>query len=66
MTKANGGENRARGSIRERGGSLQVRVYAGTDPVTGKPRYLAETIKGTDRAARRRADKTLTRLPITA
>ncbi|GAB3219271.1 hypothetical protein GCM10027447_01740 [Glycomyces halotolerans] len=32
-----------RGSIRRRGGSLQVRVYAGTDPETGKPHYLTET-----------------------
>lgn len=32
-----------RGSIRARGGSLQVRVYAGTNPQTGKPHYLTET-----------------------
>jgi hypothetical protein len=62
MTRANGGESRRRGNIRERGGSLQVRVYAGIDPVTNKDRYLVETIKGTDRAARRLAEKTMTRL----
>ena len=61
MTSANGDEGLPRG-IRQRGGSLQARVYAGLDPVTGKPRYLAETIKGTDKAARRRAAKALTRL----
>lgn len=61
MTSGNGDQDRRRGSIRERGGSLQVRVYAGIDPVTNKPRYLAETIKGTDRAARRRAEKALTK-----
>ncbi|MDT7775138.1 MAG: hypothetical protein QOC67_4062, partial [Pseudonocardiales bacterium] len=27
---------RPRGSIRERGATLQVRVFAGYDPVTGK------------------------------
>src|ERR1700754_3659216 len=63
MTSANGrGEARRRGSIRERGGSLQVRVYAGQDPVTGKDRYLSRTIKGTDRAARKRAEKAMTQL----
>ncbi|MQA15864.1 MAG: tyrosine-type recombinase/integrase [Pseudonocardiaceae bacterium] len=54
--------DRQRGSVRVRGGSLQVRVYAGNDPVTGKPRYLTETVKGTDRATRRRADKVMTKL----
>lgn len=34
---------RARGSIRARGTSLQVRVYAGADPETGQPIYLTET-----------------------
>jgi len=27
---------RQRGSIEERGGALRVRLYAGTDPVTGR------------------------------
>ncbi len=48
--------------MRVRGGSLQVRVYAGQDPVTGRDRYLTETVKGTDRAAHRRAEKVMTRL----
>lgn len=55
-------EGRRRGSVRARGGSLQVRVYAGQDPVTGRDRYLTESVKGTDRAAQRRADKVMTRL----
>jgi hypothetical protein len=37
-------------------------VYAGTDPVTGRDRYLTESVKGTDRAAQRRAEKVMTRL----
>ena len=67
MTSADGkGEARRRGSIRARGDSLQVRVYAGQDPVTGRDRYLSETVKGTDRAARRKAEKALTRLQADA
>jgi integrase len=67
MASADGtGEPRRRGSIRTRGGSLQVRVYAGQDPVTRRDRYLSETIKGTDRAAHRKAEKTLTRLQAEA
>jgi len=30
---------RPRGSIRQRGGSLQVRVFPGRDPVTSTKRY---------------------------
>ena len=37
------------------------RVCAGIDPVTNKPRYLAETAKGTDHAAWRRTEKAMTR-----
>ncbi len=48
--------------MRARGGSLQVRVFAGVDPVTGRDRYLSESVKGTDRAARRQADKVMARL----
>ena len=29
--------------VRQRGGSFNVRVYAGNDPVTGKPSYLTES-----------------------
>jgi len=35
-------ERRARGSIRRRGKSLQVLVYAGVDPLTGQRMYLSE------------------------
>jgi len=42
-----------------RGGSSRVRVFAGLDPVTGCDRYLAETVRGTPRAARREAEKAL-------
>jgi integrase len=47
---------RARGSIRQRGRSYQVRVYAGEDPVTGKPNYLtgsASNNKDAERILRR-------------
>lgn len=37
-------------------------MYAGVDPVTGKRVYLRETIQGTDKAARKRANAALTRL----
>ena len=50
------------GSVRVRGGSLQVRVLAGVDPVTRRDRYLSETVKGTDRPARREAEKVMARL----
>ena len=53
---------RPRGSIETRGDSLRIRVYAGVDPVTGKPVYLRETVRGTDDAARRTARRTLNRL----
>ncbi|MEU5690561.1 site-specific integrase [Actinosynnema sp. NPDC020468] len=53
---------RKRGSVRTRGNSLQVRVFAGKDPVTGRDVYLTESVKGTDRAAYKVADKTMTRL----
>jgi hypothetical protein len=48
---------RARGHIRRRGGSFQVLVYAGTDPLIGKPNYLTESTP--DEA---QAQKILTRL----
>lgn len=55
-------ESRDRGRIEERAKSLRVVVYAGIDPVTGKRQYLRETVQGTDKAARKRADKALTKL----
>ncbi|WAL63755.1 tyrosine-type recombinase/integrase [Amycolatopsis cynarae] len=62
MSQSSEAESRRRGNIRQRGNSLQVRVYAGVDPVTGKPSYLTETVKGTDRAAKKRAEKAMTKL----
>ncbi len=44
-----GGE-RLQGNIEARGDSLRIRVYAGPDPVTAKPVYLPETVRGTDDA----------------
>ncbi|QFU91584.1 site-specific integrase [Amycolatopsis sp. YIM 10] len=55
-------EGRSRGRIEERGSSLRVVVYAGTDPVTGKRSYLREKVDGTDKAAQKRAEKVLNRL----
>lgn len=63
MTRSDGSEDRrTRGSIRVRGNSLQVRVFSGKDPVTGKDVYLTESVKGTDKAAYKAADKVQTRL----
>ncbi|WP_035288786.1 tyrosine-type recombinase/integrase [Actinokineospora spheciospongiae] len=50
---------RQRGNIEERSGGLRVRLYAGEDPVTGKQVYLRETIKGTDKAAWKKANNKL-------
>lgn len=61
-TKSSTEERRRRGSVRARGNSLQVRVFAGKDPVTGKDVYLTESVKGTDKAAHKAADKVMTRL----
>src|SRR5271154_5457683 len=37
----------AKGSVRQRGsGSFELRVYRGTDPVTGKRRWLTRTVRG--------------------
>lgn len=55
-------EPRRRGSVWARGNSLQVRVFSGADPVTGRDLYLTSTVRGTDRAAHREAQKELTRL----
>jgi len=61
VTKARA-DVRPRGNIEARGDSLRIRVYAGPDPVTGKPVYLRETVPGTDGAARRAARRALNRL----
>jgi integrase len=39
--------------MRQRGDSWQLRVFAGRDPVTGRKRWIAKTVHGGKRAARR-------------
>ncbi|WP_338605159.1 tyrosine-type recombinase/integrase [Saccharopolyspora sp. SCSIO 74807] len=51
--------SRPKGNIEERGGALRVRLYAGTDPVTGRQSYLRATIPGTNKAAWDKADAKL-------
>lgn len=41
------------GSMRQRGDSWQLRVFAGRDPVTGRKRWIAQTVHGGKRAAQR-------------
>jgi integrase len=57
MPRSSGKARRPRGHIRKRGGSYQVLVYAGVDPLTGKDHYLTESTR--DEA---QAQKILTRL----
>jgi integrase/DNA-binding transcriptional regulator YhcF (GntR family) len=45
---------RERGSVRQRGGSYEVRVYAGSDPLTKKPIYLTGTCDSPDEAEKLR------------
>jgi integrase len=40
-----------RGHVRQRGGSYQVLVYSGVDPVTGKPVYLSESTRDETKVA---------------
>ncbi len=47
-----------RGHIRQRGGSFEVRAYAGVDSATGKDRYVTKTVRGT----RKDAERELTQL----
>ena len=42
-----------KGFMRQRGDSWELRVYLGTDPVTGKQRYASRTVRGGKRAAQR-------------
>jgi integrase len=43
-----------KGSIRQRGtGSFELRVYAGTDPDTGRRRWVTRTVRGTRAEAQR-------------
>jgi integrase len=51
--------SRRRGNIRQRGSSLQVRLFADKDPVTGRDVYLTASIPGTDKKARKKADDKL-------
>ncbi|MCG8918792.1 site-specific integrase [Actinokineospora sp. PR83] len=53
---------RRRGEIEQRGNTLRVKVYAGTDPVTGKRIYFRETIQGTDRAAQKKLTELIARV----
>lgn len=53
---------RQRGRIEKHGKTLRVIVYAGIDPVTGKRTYLRKSIRGTDKAAEKRADSALNSL----
>jgi len=49
----------AKGSIRQRGsGSFELRVYGGTDPASGKRRWLTRSVRG-DRSAALRELKAL-------
>jgi integrase len=43
--------------IRKRGGSLQVQVFAGRDPLTGGKRWLSRQVRGQTKAAYREAKK---------
>lgn len=45
---------------RSAAGGLRVRLYAGTDPVTGRQTHLREIIQGTDEAAWRKVENKLT------
>lgn len=62
MAGARTGRQRPRGNIEKlQNGSLRVRVYAGTDPVTKRPHYLRETVPAGPRAERE-AKRALSRL----
>jgi integrase len=59
-------DGRRRGRIEQRGDTLRVVVYAGIDPVTGRRTYKRESVKGTDDAAWKRANKALIKLAAEA
>ena len=62
MTTTRDPRQRARGTVSALpSGALRVRVYAGTDPVTGKPHYLRETVPAGPKAAAE-AERVRTRL----
>jgi integrase len=54
---AKAGARRPRGTIRQRGNSLQVTVYAGVDPLTGRRMFLTEST--TDRSEAERIRRRL-------
>jgi hypothetical protein len=45
------------GVIRKRGSGLQVQVYAGRDPLTGRKRWVSRQVPGQTKAAYRQAKK---------
>jgi integrase len=49
-----------KGHIRERGDAWEIRVYSGTDPLTGRKKYVTRTVRG----SRRDADLALARLIV--
>ena len=42
-----------KGFLRQRGDAWELRVYLGTDQVTGKQRYATRTVRGGKRQAQR-------------
>ena len=42
-----------KGFMRQRGDAWELRVYLGTDPVTGKQRYATRSVRGGKREAQR-------------
>jgi integrase len=57
MTKQDGGA-----VIRKRGTGLQVQVYAGRDPLTGRKRYVSQQVPGHTKASMREAKQVEARL----
>jgi integrase len=50
------------GSMRKRGNSWELRAYAGTDPDTGKQRWVTATVRGSRRAAQRELSELVFRI----
>jgi hypothetical protein len=48
--------------IRKRGTGLQVQVYAGRDPLTGRKRYVSQQVAGQTKASMREAKQVEARL----
>jgi hypothetical protein len=48
--------------IRKRGAGLQVQVYAGRDPLTGRKRYVSQQVPGQTKASMREAKQIEARL----